>query len=70
MTLKGYVKVFKEGFHLYIEGKWAEAKKYMEQVEQLKGIPDFPSTLILSTMEKCEFKAPEDWKGFRALTSK
>ncbi len=38
-----YVKMFKKGYTLYIEGDWAEAKQYLEQVEHLKGIEDFPT---------------------------
>jgi len=62
--------MFKKGFAHYIDGEWAEAKTYLEQVEHLKGIEDYPSQLILLNMGKTNFQAPDTWKGFRALTSK
>lgn len=59
-----YLKLYKRGFQYYIEGKWEDARQYLEQVEAHKGMADYPSTLILINMEKQDYKAPSTWKGF------
>lgn len=64
------MKLFKKGFQLYIDGKWADAKQYLEQVEVHKGMEDNPSACLLVNMEKENFQAPPTWKGYRVLTSK
>ena len=38
ITRPDYVKLFKKGFQFYIDGKWQEAKQYLEQVEVHKGM--------------------------------
>ena len=36
----------------------------------LTNIEDGPSTTLLSIIKNNNMKAPQDWKGFRELTSK
>ena len=49
---------------LYLNGKWLEAKKEMENV--LKILPtDGPCQAILNYMKKHRFKCPTDWQGYR-----
>ena len=54
---------------MYLAGKWEEAKKFFDQVEEIKGSPDLPTSNLLEIMEEQNFK-PKDWLGYRILTEK
>jgi hypothetical protein len=62
--------VFSEGFELYIEGKWEEARKVLERVEDVKKAPDGPTNSLLEVLKEHKYHAPTDWQGFRQLTEK
>ena len=66
---------FTKGISSYLAGDWPVAKVFlkksdelMAQVEGFNG--DGPSQTLLNYMENRDWKAPEDWAGYRPLTSK
>lgn len=62
-------KLFQEAYSNYKEGKWPEAKELFEEVIR-KNPKEGPSKTLLRYMGRFDFKAPADWKGYRALTEK
>ncbi len=61
--------IFKEGFNNYIIGDWEEAKiKFLDCLKIYEN--DGPSSTILDYMKEFEFKAPNDWAGYRKFSSK
>eukprot|EP00968_Pinguiococcus_pyrenoidosus_P028705 scaffold8059_cov315-Pinguiococcus_pyrenoidosus.AAC.8 len=64
-----FYDAFNEGIKQYVNGNWERAKTFLEQSLGLhKG--DRPSEVILDFMRTSDFRAPADWEGCRALTSK
>ena len=67
---------FKDGLHAYIGGDWLLAKTYFDRANKMmrSSAPmlkcDGPTQTILEYMAKYNFSAPNEWKGFRQLTSK
>ena len=57
--------MFNEGFKNFIYGNWNRARKQLRQVEFVKRMPDRPAQILLEYMEKWNFEAPEDWRGYR-----
>ena len=69
MQFKSVNVFFREGFNSYISGSWAEAE--MKFIDCLKICEnDGPTCTLLDYMKQYEFKAPNDWAGFRKLSSK
>ena len=68
----GYSKVFhkkfNEGYAAYKSGNWKVAKEIFGACVKEKN--DGPSKTLMSYMGRFNFKAPKDWKGYRALTEK
>jgi hypothetical protein len=67
--------LFEKGVNTYLEGKWSEARGLLQQCDDMmKKIPsldgDGPSKTLLRYMENLNWTAPDDWGGFRPLTSK
>ena len=60
---------FEEGLNHYIYGDWEEASSFLYRALYLDN-SDGPTKTILEYIKKNEFKAPEDWDGYRVLTSK
>ena len=60
--------MFAKGFKAYIAGDWAKA--HLRFTEIKKAMNDGPTNTLLGVIEKHKCKAPADWQGFRALTSK
>lgn len=60
---------FKLGFDHYIGGKWDLSKKWLDESLILKP-NDGPTMTLRKFIEKFEFVAPKDWKGYRELTEK
>lgn len=62
--------------NFYIDGRWRDAKAFFEKTKDYlpkkdkldKG--DGPSINILDYMSKYDYRAPNNWKGVRGLTSK
>ncbi|MDC1215256.1 adenylate/guanylate cyclase domain-containing protein [bacterium] len=73
-----FLKQFKIGFELYQQGRWADARVFLQKVaagtfrrnRNGNGVEDGPSRVLLQHMEACDWKAPSDWSGVRALTEK
>lgn len=60
---------FKLGFDNYIGGKWKLSKKWLDESLILKP-NDGPTMTLMRFIERFEFVAPKDWKGYRELTEK
>ena len=60
---------FEEGLNHYIYGEWEEASTFLYRALYLDN-SDGPTKTILEYIKKLNFKAPEDWDGYRVLTSK
>ncbi|PFH34891.1 adenylate and guanylate cyclase catalytic domain-containing protein [Besnoitia besnoiti] len=58
---------YRAAFCKYVEGEWGEASEGFKRcLEILPG--DGPSTALLDFMKTTDFKAPENWKGYRVLS--
>jgi len=53
----------------YLAGDWPKAQEELESLLEKKP-KDGPSLSLLKVLEKHNFKAPNDWRGFRELTEK
>ncbi|CAD7972034.1 unnamed protein product [Amoebophrya sp. A120] len=66
--------LWKQAFHLYINGAWTPAKEALMRVNamrmQLQHRADGPSECLLAYMQQLDFCPPEDWQGYRKLESK
>ena len=60
---------FEEGLSHYIYGDWEEAASFLYRALYLDNT-DGPTKTILEYIKKFNFKAPDDWDGYRVLTSK
>ena len=64
-----FVSEFNHALQLYHKGDWADAKVHLNRA--LKTRPsDGPSKTLMGVLADGKFKAPANWKGYRALTSK
>jgi len=68
-----FVDTFNEGVSSYLIGDWSTARIFLEASNKLM-VPTFgcdgPSKTLLEYMETRNWTAPNDWAGFRPLTSK
>ncbi len=60
---------FEDGFNDYIDGEWKEAAQFLEKARYLDK-SDGPTKTILSYIKSLHLKPPENWDGYRVLTSK
>lgn len=60
---------FREGFKNYVEGKWDSAYKFFKDAYYLDP-SDGPTKTLLNFIKSRNKTAPENWKGYRELTSK
>mmetsp|Transcript_21886 Transcript_21886/g.41183 ORF Transcript_21886/g.41183 Transcript_21886/m.41183 type:complete len:837 (+) Transcript_21886:285-2795(+) len=60
---------FEEGVEFYVKGEWDKAKTLIDKCLSIYP-KDGPSDSLNRVMERADFTAPKDWKGFRELTSK
>lgn len=71
-----FLKRFKQGFELYRNGQWSEARSILEETKTRRhpvsgqDVVDGPSSTLLSFMAQSSFQAPKSWAGFRELTDK
>lgn len=70
MIFKEFFKAFNKGFDAYISGDWNKAKDILSQIEEIKGMGDYPTQNILEVMKEYNFKSPSNWRGYRELTEK
>lgn len=61
--------VFEKGYQHYLNGDWVQARLALEKGLDMKP-SDGPTKTLLRIIEDGDGKAPEKWKGFRALMSK
>lgn len=62
---QAFFDTFNDGFTLYARGDWDLARKVLKTVPMLKKMPDLPSENLIKVMAEHDFKAPEDWPGYR-----
>jgi class 3 adenylate cyclase len=62
-----FIHVFNMGYQNYLWGEWQVAQRLLSRTWTMLGAEDGPSAALLRFMEAHEFKAPEDWKGYREL---
>jgi len=66
-----FLPLFRKAVATYLLGKWKEAKRILEVTStMIQDEEDGPSGTLLKFMEKHNFEAPADWKGYRKLTEK
>jgi len=65
----GFITTYNKATMLYIKGYWADAKRMYEKVQEIQP-SDKAAGVVLAYMKKRGNVAPEDWEGYRALTSK
>ena len=66
---------FKEGVNCYLTSNWSRARVLLEECDSMMLAAeatggDGPSRTLLDYMRNRAWTCPEDWKGFRPLTSK
>lgn len=60
---------FAEGFREYIQGEWEVAYHVFEKCLELNP-KDGPTKTLMHYIEDYNLQAPDDWEGYRKLTSK
>ncbi len=60
---------FEDGFNDYIDGEWKEAAQSLEKARYLDK-SDGPTKTILDYIKSLDYTPPNDWDGYRVLTSK
>jgi len=69
----GFLQMFELGFKKYISGDWINASAIFFKIKKQQfddKFQDQPTLTLLAFMDQYKFIAPDDWKGFRALTEK
>jgi hypothetical protein len=64
-----FYQYFEDGFGDYIDGEWADAALNLEKARYLDK-SDGPTKTILSYIKSLNLKPPDNWDGYRVLTSK
>lgn len=64
-----FMQSFNDAVQEYVAGDWPCAKDHL--TEALNRYPnDGPSKILMRVLASEKYQAPDDWRGFRALTSK
>jgi hypothetical protein len=67
-----FKRTYKQGLDHYLNGNWDASKEYLlkadEMMVEMDG--DGPSRTLLNYMQARDWKCPDDWNGYRPLTSK
>jgi len=66
---EGFITTYNKATKLYINGEWPDAKRMYEKVLEIEP-SDKASVVVLAYMKKRGNIAPDDWEGYRKLTSK
>lgn len=64
-----FIPTFEEATDCYIDGDWERSKELLEECLEMDS-NDGPSKTLYEFMKGENFIPPDDWKGFRSLTSK
>ena len=74
LSTASFCQSFQKGLENYLSGNWTKSRDYLKEADEMMLGGDMqgdgPSQTLLSYMEAREWKCPDDWKGFRPLTSK
>ena len=60
-----FVEVYNKGMEQFKKGNWFEAKSLLTNAQELIGEEDPATKRNLEFMEKYNFTAPNNWKGYR-----
>ena len=64
-----FYQYFEDGLSDYIDGEWKDAAINLEKARYLEK-SDGPTKTILDYIKSLNYKAPNNWDGYRVLTSK
>ena len=64
-----FYNCFYDGFNDYIDGEWKEAAQFLEKARYLDK-SDGPTKTILDYIKSLNLEPPNNWDGYRVLTSK
>ena len=74
LATKEFRDNFNLGISMYLAGDWPKAKEILEKCTEHMKDSDFgtdgPSRTILNYMRNRNWECPDEWEGFRPLTSK
>lgn len=75
LATPAFNEIFGEGIESYLSGNWSKARTRLKEADEmmrtngdLRG--DGPSQTIMNYMKARDWACPEEWKGYRPLTSK
>lgn len=66
---KEFSETFKKGFEKYVKGDWKKSGEILNKIEGKLISEDAPTMLLLNYMKEYDFKAPDNWAGYRILSS-
>lgn len=64
-----FLECFNKGYYYYIQGQWELAHTLLKEALYIDWT-DGPTNSLLKFIENNNNKAPDDWKGYRALNAK
>lgn len=64
-----FLECFNKGYYYYIQGQWEIAHTLLKEALYIDWT-DGPTNSLLKFIENNNNKAPDDWKGYRALNAK
>lgn len=74
LSTDAFQKTYCQGLDHYLSGNWEAAKEFLSDADAMMKDGDMggdgPSRTLLSYMKARNWKCPEDWNGYRPLTSK
>ena len=60
-----FVDIYNSGMEAFKKGSWEEAKKLLTNAQELINEEDPAFKINLEYMEKYNFTAPNNWKGYK-----
>lgn len=74
LSTVAFQKTYRQGLDHYLSGSWELARDLLSKADVMMKDGDIggdgPSRTLLSYMKARNWKCPEDWNGYRPLTSK
>ena len=69
-----FKRTYRQGLDHYLNGNWDAAKEILQKADEMMAGSDTngdgPSRALLKYMQARNWKCPDDWNGYRPLTSK
>eukprot|EP01135_Chromosphaera_perkinsii_P000284 Nk52_evm53s62 gene=Nk52_evmTU53s62 len=65
-----YKQKYESGISAYVTGKWSTARDILKLFSGSDDPLHKAASVLISYMENLNYKAPKQWKGYRALTDK